>query len=134
MKDSFCIIFHKLADSQVEAFQVEHPSAYASLVVVLQTQVAAADTHHTQGASVQEILVVLVEQSQEVGHQQDPRTQLDLAEVSKVDLMEVEGVVLSASVVEAVLHHHQNQAAWHSALHSPSEVVRQVLELGRVVG
>jgi len=130
------IIFHKLADSQVEACQADRPSAYASLAVVLQSQVAAADTHHIQAASDQEILVaVLVGGSLEVDLQQDLRIQPGLVEVSRVDLTVVAEVVLSASVVVAgLLLLRRIQAASHSVLHLPLKEVRKALELGIIVG
>jgi len=76
---------------------VERPFASAVQAVVLRTQVAAAGTHHSQAASGQgSLVVVLVEQIQEVDLPQDLHTQPGSAEVSKADLTEAAGVVLSA--------------------------------------
>jgi len=81
----------------VEACQVERPSAFVNQAVVLRIQVAAADTHHSQAASDQgSLVVVLVERIQEVGLQQDLHTQPGLVAVSKADSMVVAEVVLSA--------------------------------------
>jgi len=76
---------------------VDRPSASAVQAVVLRTQVAAADTHHSQAASDQgSLVVVLVEQIQEVGLQQGLHIQPGSAEVAKADLTEAAAAALSA--------------------------------------